>query len=817
MAGPGGQEVERISVKVVPDTDGFAKKVKTYLQKLESQLELKIKLALDKSSKAKVESELKKLTKDLGVKLKVNLDPGTVAKRLANLTRNRLVKVGVTLDDVKARAELAEVTRPRKTTVNVDVDKSVTRRITSVLSSITSSIGNTLQSLAGGISKTFSKVTSSVTSGISGITSGLGKLGAIAQGLQVLIIGGIIPAIAGLVVAAGGLVGALALALSPALFIGAGIAFALMADKGGKAAAKLKKDFEGVGKTAKSVITDAVQPMIRALQAQLPEINKFVASLRGPLRAGFQAAAGFVDEFSHGLQAFISGALGGLVIALRNPAMQAAVTGLEILFGRLGFAIGFLFQELAKSGVDFGNTLTAIGDSMVTLLPALGRMLGAFASVSPEIINGLTRALESVFETLSDPKALQGIADLSVDSFKGIALAVSGVVKGITLAVSAWNKLKATAESTWDNLKGSTNSVVTAIKEVWDKIWQAAKGAFDKVKKVVQEDLLPALKDFLPAVQPIVAFLIKFFGGVLVDIIKDIGTILAGALKVISGVLNIITGLLTGNWSKVWLGIKQIVSGVLSSIFAIIRLFLLSKLGALFKVFGKLLGGIWRGIWRPISDTVSSVLGRVFGFVTSKFGAIKSFIFSVGRSIGSSVSGVWNGIWSKVSSVVGRVVGRVKSAWNSLKSATSSIWHGIQSVISGVWNFIQGIIDKIAGAVNRVKGFIDFLNPFNMVGPPGDDSKKPTPPRKFDPGNPGLGPIPVKGIWDSIDDMMSLSGDINNSAKKFSNVDVSKDASSAAIPGSKVYNVTVIGTKNIPTEQTIIKGLQYLDALYSHG
>lgn len=869
MAGPGGNEVERISVKVVPDTDGFAAKLKAYLEKLEKQLKLTIHLELDKSDKRQVEAQLRKLQRDLRVKvnadvdnkgvekqlkdlakdvdtqikvdvddaaaqlalfditkdqqieLKVDLDPKPVQLELFELTKDLETKLKVDVEDKLAEAQLKALERPRKATVRVDVDRQILPKINRTLSSVNRSITRTIGSISGGITGVFSKITSSITSGLGSVTSGLGKLGAISQGLQVVLIGSIIPAIAGLVVAAGALAGALALALSPVPFIGAGIAFAFLAAKGNKTAAELKKSFLEVGKTAKSVISDAIEPMARAIQAQMPDINRFVASLKGPLRAAFQEASRFVDEFSHGIQNFITGALGGLVLALRNPAMQAAVTGFEVMLGRLGFALGFFVQELARHGVDFGNTLTAIGDAMVSLLPALARMLGAFASVSPQIISALTAALEDIFATLSDPAVLQAIATLSSSSFHAIALAVSGIATAIVFTLNAWQKLKAVAESTWNSLKTSSNSVVSALRDVWDKIWQAAKGAFDKVKKTIVEDLIPAVKDFLPAIQPIVAFLIKFFGGILVDIIKDVGTVLAGLIKVISGILNVLTGILTGDWSKIWQGLKQITEGVLTSIWALIRLFLLSKVGAVFRLFGFVLRGVWRAIWRPLSDLVEAVLGRIVRAITSRLTAARGVVTSIGNAIRSAVSGVWNAIYSRISSVVGRVASRISSAWNTTRSVTSTVWNGIKSVIAGVVRFIEGLINRITGAVNKVKGFVDFLNPFSLTGPDVGGPKSPGA-RKFFPTSPGdssgLQPRPVKGVWSAIGDLKTLGTQINGAAQQAARQSsATADDRESATPSTKNYTFHNYALPEIPAADTILKGLSYMDALYSHG
>lgn len=70
------EQVGTVSVKAIPDTKGFAKKLKAYLEALERQLDVTVELGVELSKRdvARVQTELRALTKDLTVKVKVELD-----------------------------------------------------------------------------------------------------------------------------------------------------------------------------------------------------------------------------------------------------------------------------------------------------------------------------------------------------------------------------------------------------------------------------------------------------------------------------------------------------------------------------------------------------------------------------------------------------------------------------------------------------------------------------------------------------------------------------------------------------------------------
>ncbi|HVJ29757.1 MAG TPA: hypothetical protein VNA66_05550 [Gammaproteobacteria bacterium] len=70
---------------------------------------------------------------------------------------------------------------------------------------------------------------------------------------------------------------------------------------------------------------------------------------------------------------------------------------------------------------------------------------------------------------------------------------------------------------------------------------------------------------------------------------------------------------------------------------------------------------------------------------------------------------------------------KIIANWDSISSFFVNLWDGITGVFEKAWNFIKGIIDKVVGAVDTVKGavsdVIDFVNPFSSD----DDYKGVTP------------------------------------------------------------------------------------------
>lgn len=84
MAGPGGREVGRISIRVLPDTSKFGTELNAYLERIESRLELEIPVSLDARSVAQTEAELEFLTRDR--EIDIEMDTRALTRNVGGVT-----------------------------------------------------------------------------------------------------------------------------------------------------------------------------------------------------------------------------------------------------------------------------------------------------------------------------------------------------------------------------------------------------------------------------------------------------------------------------------------------------------------------------------------------------------------------------------------------------------------------------------------------------------------------------------------------------------------------------------------------------------
>lgn len=130
-------------------------------------------------------------------------------------------------------------------------------------------------------------------------------------------------------------------------------------------------------------------------------------------------------------------------------------------------------------------------------------------------------------------------------------------------------------QSVWDNvLEPIVKPLLETISWLWDK---HLKGMVTELGKFIGSLVNGALEIYNKFIDPIVKFLLNvlspvwatvssFIIGILGSMIGGIVDIVSGILKTFRGLIDFITGVFTGNWSKAWDGVKNIFGGVFDAL-----------------------------------------------------------------------------------------------------------------------------------------------------------------------------------------------------------------------------------------------------------
>lgn len=238
------------------------------------------------------------------------------------------------------------------------------------------------------------------------------------------------------------------------------------------------------------------------------------------------------------------------------------------------------------------------------------------------------------------------------------------------VAAVVWDGLKLA----WEWVQEQAPKVVEAVSQVWAAIverWESGEGrgmgkAWQDIVDLWHDHLWPTLQsawDFIVAFAESMAqiFGVKFveFFATLLDNWEQLWTTmieaLSYALDIIKGVLDIFTGLLSGDWSKIWEGLKTIFVGFWTSLGNILRAWVpgfMEKVDDFLQTFKDAIAWVWNAIvwlfetgWQAIEKLFDEGWAGLFDLARQQGNGMIAIFESVANSAiraFRSVFGAWN-------------------------------------------------------------------------------------------------------------------------------------------------------------------------------
>jgi len=208
-------------------------------------------------------------------------------------------------------------------------------------------------------------------------------------------------------------------------------------------------------------------------------------------------------------------------------------------------------------------------------------------------------------------------------------------------------------------------------------------------------------------------------GTILWQIIESIweGIILIfkGYAEIFMGEIIILGGLLSGNWTMIWEGIRDFLKGMWQSLvwwIVDLAVWLYKQLvgGSIFQNLANgiinIFKGLWNktvSIWDSIKNAIYNAAKYVYDQVTEKWNSMKSYINEILHNILSAVQEKWDNIKSKISDVLDAIWEKVKTSWNNIKQTiidvANSIWDSIKEAWKSLKENIGGVMGEVASVV----------------------------------------------------------------------------------------------------------------------
>lgn len=324
-------------------------------------------------------------------------------------------------------------------------------------------------------------------------------------------------------------------------------------------------------------------------------------------------------------------------------------------------------RKLQQALVPLGEKLAELANAILPPLVSVITTIGGWFERLPGpvqnfviILGALLAAFTALTPVIAAISVAMGALNISMLPIIAVIAAVAAAIAGIIAIIQNWGAITQWFGELWNTICTGIGAMVDSLKAWFSNLWTHLQSVWEGICNVVQTAVML------------------------------LGSIIQGAIDIITLPFQMIWENCKGIVSSVWEGIKSVVSSAIHAVSSTIS----SVMGAIKNVIST--------VWNAISSKVSSVLNTIKTTVSTVFNAVKSV-----------ASTVWNGIKSVISSVVDGIKSKVSSVFNGVKSTVTSIFNGIKSTATSVWNGIKdAIIKPVEAAKNAVKGIIDKITGF---------------------------------------------------------------------------------------------------------
>lgn len=441
---------------------------------------------------------------------------------------------------------------------------------------------------------------------------------------------------------------------------------------------ELKGSLETAGISIGAALIPALQGLTKVLQKAVDWFNNLSPGMQKTI-----AITGAVITVLLGLAAAF-----GVILTVAG----GAITGISTVAGAFG--------NLAKSISTAGGLLKWLGSGFTFLTGPVGLTIGAiallvtgfviaykksetFRAIVNKVKDAFVTAYQKIKTFLTTNKTLLAFIDSVKNGFNTIKGAVSKALGAVvTFIKGKFKEIK----SFWDS---NGQQILAAFRNIFNGIMLVVgpvlKGIWATIKFI-----LPAIKALFKVTFTIILSIVK-------SVWNNIKGLITGALNVIMGIVKIFSGLFTGDFKKMWEGVKQLFKGAFQVIWNWINLLFVGRILKAGKLLFSGLKSVVSAGWSGIKSIFSTVIKWIVNFVKSGWTKLKNVTSSVFGAIKKFFSTIWNGIKSIFKGLISSIVSIVKNRWSSMKNTTTSVFSAIKKFLTGIWSGIKSSIGNLVG------------------------------------------------------------------------------------------------------------------------
>jgi TP901 family phage tail tape measure protein len=286
-----------------------------------------------------------------------------------------------------------------------------------------------------------------------------------------------------------------------------------------------------------------------------------------------------------------------------------------------------------------------------------------------------------------------GNLGINTDSIQGVFDSIGGIV----------NKIQGWGEALW-RLFGDD------IKKIFTDLWDVLKTAFEEIGPELEKfkELWPPLVELWKRISPGLKILAGILGGafllalktivsifayVLKPILEAVIGVLAGLIRIIRGVAEVIVGLFTGDFELLAKGLWDIFGGIDDVIVAIIE-------GA-----AKAIWGAVRGLVEGVIDFFLWLWDELIGHsvIPNMWDEVVDYFKDVPKKIWKALGGLARSLWDRSVEAMKAFLDGVKQKWEDIRTwynglrdrIKTAVGNAITGLVSTGRDFIRGLGEGI--------------------------------------------------------------------------------------------------------------------------
>lgn len=413
------------------------------------------------------------------------------------------------------------------------------------------------------------------------------------------------------------------------------------------------------------------------------------------------AAHGLILKQTADAQGDFARTSGGL--ANQQRILSAQWTDLKT---NLGTALLPVITQVVTAFNDFLPSLMKVGKGV-------GSTLGpVFKRVTPLVksfINGLTGGKAGGSGPFAEATKAGG-------KFRQVIGAIAGVFRAVAPIVGTVLGFIGKLAPVFGTIVGAVGGFVSALlpdlQKLAGQITAVLGPGLDQIAGILKTTVAPAFTALLTALRPVASFLIGVVGGAVVGALKGAVQAIGGALKIIGGIFNVFAGIFSGDWSRVWSGVKQIATGVWDAIKGLFKVFINVGIGKAFSLAGRGILAVGRKLWGGLKSlftkgilqvafVVGSGIGKVLRFFKDLPGKAFRALGRLGKGLVDIHVRAFNDARRAVSTGISRLLGLVREIPGRVRRGLGNVGTVLKDAGR---RMIQGLIDGLKSMLGSVRG-----------------------------------------------------------------------------------------------------------------